>query len=133
DLEVAAQLAAPSALQDQAQRLTLRRRDRREAHVDDVHADVREGSCQLVLDRRREGDAGHLLAVPEGVVIDADPLRGWKREVVLEAGGRPDKLVERLLEVDGGRRHDAQTVERVIARSPMTPAARSTASTGEAK
>ena len=92
DLEVRPQLAALAALEDQPQRLALALGDRREADVHDVDADVGQHPRELVLVLRRDGDAGHLLAVAQRVVVDADLVRRRELQVVVEARGVAGEL-----------------------------------------
>ncbi len=101
DLELWPQLAALAAFEHEAQRLPLPLRHRRETDVHHVHSDVGEHSRELVLVLGGDRHTGHLLPVPESVVVDPDLVRRRKFQVVGEAFRVPRELFERFLKLDG--------------------------------
>src|SRR5439155_26423702 len=99
DLEVGPELAALATLENEAKGLALSFRNRRKSDVHDMDADIGQHAGELVLVLGRDGDAGHLLAVAERVVIDANLFDRRKLQVVGEALRVASQLLERLLQV----------------------------------
>src|SRR5450759_4110714 len=86
DLEVGSQLSPLPAFEHESQRFALALRDGGKPHVHDVDANLGEHARELVLVLWRDGYAGHLLAVAQGVVVDANLVRRRELQVVRKTG-----------------------------------------------
>src|SRR5487761_85233 len=115
-LEVGPDLATLAPFENEPQGFALALGDRREADIHDVDPDVGEHARKLVLGLRRDGDPGHLLAIAEGVVVDANLAGGRELKIVAEVLGVSGQLCQRLLELDRLDAVHAQAVRPAVCR-----------------
>src|SRR5205823_437493 len=101
DFDIRTDLALPLSRDDQLERSPVRLRNRRKGRVNHMNANFRQKAGQLQFLLRREGNARHLLAIAQGIVINAQRGGIWKLQMLGEARGRNGEALKRLSESHG--------------------------------